>query len=150
MRFYLIDRITRWELGVAAEAVKNIALSEVFFEDLFPRRPVMPGVLIIEGMAQLAALLLEAGLQARSGRSTRAVLSALERTKFRAMGRPGDSLRYRVEVLSFDDAGGRVRAEATRGEELVAATEMTFDLKPSDDPALSERRRKLMELWIAP
>jgi len=150
MRFYLIDRITRWEPGAAAEAVKNIALSEDFFEDHFPRQPVMPGVLMLEGMSQLAALLLEASLQARSGRSTRAVMTALERTKFRSMGQPGDALHYRVEVTQLDDAGGRVRAEAKRGDELVAATEMTFDLKPAEDPALDERRRKLMKLWMVP
>ncbi len=45
MRFFLIDRITRWEVGSVAEAVKNVALSEDFFDDHFPRRPVMPGVL---------------------------------------------------------------------------------------------------------
>ena len=67
MRFFLIDRITRWEPGRAAEAVKNVALSEDFFDDHFPRRPVMPGALILEGMAQLSGLLLEAGLRAESG-----------------------------------------------------------------------------------
>ena len=49
MRFFLIDRITLWEVGTAAEALKNVALSEDFFDDHFPRRPVMPGVLMIEG-----------------------------------------------------------------------------------------------------
>jgi 3-hydroxymyristoyl/3-hydroxydecanoyl-(acyl carrier protein) dehydratase len=50
MRFFLIDRITRWEVGALAEASKNVALSEDFFDDHFPRRPVMPGVLILEGI----------------------------------------------------------------------------------------------------
>jgi len=54
MRFFLIDRITRWEVGRAAEALKNVALSEDFFDDHFPRRPILPGVLMIEGMAQLS------------------------------------------------------------------------------------------------
>ena len=63
MRFFLIDRITKWQVGATAEAIKNIALSEDFFDDHFPRRPVMPGVLIIEGMAQLSGLLLEASLK---------------------------------------------------------------------------------------
>ena len=63
MRFFLIDKITKWEIGVEAEAIKNVALSEDFFDDHFPRRPVMPGVLMIEGMAQLSGLLLEGSLK---------------------------------------------------------------------------------------
>ena len=65
MRFFLIDKISRWEVGALAEGTKNVALSEDFFDDHFPRRPVMPGVLVIEGMAQLSGLLLEASLQAK-------------------------------------------------------------------------------------
>src|SRR5512138_3447927 len=88
MRFFLIDRITRWEPGRCAEAIKNIALSEDYFDDHFPRRPVMPGVLILEGMAQLSGLLLEAGLKARYDKDAKAVLTVIERTKFREMARP--------------------------------------------------------------
>ena len=65
MRFFLIDRIDKWEVGVSAQATKNVTLSEDFFDDHFPRRPVMPGVLMIEGMAQLSGLLLEASLGRR-------------------------------------------------------------------------------------
>jgi 3-hydroxyacyl-[acyl-carrier-protein] dehydratase len=68
MRFFLIDRITKWQVGITAEAIKNVALSEDFFDDHFPRRPVMPGVLIIEGMAQLSGLLLEATLKEKYDR----------------------------------------------------------------------------------
>jgi hypothetical protein len=90
MRFFLIDKITRWEVGQCAEALKNVALSEDFFADHFPRRPVMPGVLIVEGMAQLAGLLLEATLKQGLGKEAKAVLTVLERTKFRELVRPGD------------------------------------------------------------
>ena len=147
MRFFLIDRITHWEVGVAAEATKNVALSEDFFDDHFPRRPVMPGVLMLEGMAQLSGLLLEASLQAKHAKSAKAVLTVLEKTKFRAMVRPGDVLRYRAEVMSVNEAGGKVRATARRGDTLVTATEMVFAFKYVDDPQLDEKRRKLMALW---
>ena len=103
MRFFLIDRITRWEPPQAAEAVKNVALSEDFFDDHFPRRPVMPGVLILEGMAQLSGLLLEASLKEKFGKDAKAVLTVIERTKFRRLVRPGDTLNYRTEVKT---AGG--------------------------------------------
>jgi 3-hydroxyacyl-[acyl-carrier-protein] dehydratase len=89
VRFFLIDRITAWEVGKAAEAVKNVAMSEDFFDDHFPRRPVMPGVLMIEGMAQLAGLLLETSLKAKHDQNAKAILTILERTKFRDMVRQG-------------------------------------------------------------
>jgi 3-hydroxyacyl-[acyl-carrier-protein] dehydratase len=148
MRFFLIDRITHWEVGVAAEATKNVALSEDFFDDHFPRRPVMPGVLMLEGMAQLSGLLLEASLQEKHAKSAKAVLTVLEKTKFRAMVRPGDVLHYRAEVMSVNEAGGKVRATARRGDTLVTATEMVFAFKYVDDPQLDEKRRKLMALWL--
>ena len=150
MRFFLIDRITRWEVGNSAEAIKNVALSEDFFDDHFPRRPVMPGVLILEGMAQLSGLLLEASLVQKYGKSAKAVLTVLERTKFRALVKPGDSLVYRSELLSVNEVGGKVRVIALREESQVTSTEMVFAFKYVDDPQLDEKRRHLMEIWLGP
>ncbi|MCX7006790.1 MAG: beta-hydroxyacyl-ACP dehydratase [Kiritimatiellaeota bacterium] len=147
MRFFLIDRITKWDVGVAAEAIKNVALSEDFFDDHFPRRPVLPGVLILEGMAQLSGLLLETSLQQKYGKNAKAVLTVLERTKFRAMVKPGDSLVYQAEVLSVNEAGGKVKCAARRDATLVTSTELVFAFKYLDDPQLDERRRRLLALW---
>lgn len=149
MRFFLIDRIIEWKVGTSAEAVKNVALSEDFFDDHFPRRPVMPGVLIIEGMAQLSGLLLEATLLQNHDSSAKAVLTVLEKTKFRAMVRPGDTLRYRTEVVSVNLAGGKARVTAHRAGTLVAATEMVFAFKLIDDPKLDEKRDRLLKLWCS-
>jgi 3-hydroxyacyl-[acyl-carrier-protein] dehydratase len=149
MRFFLIDKITRWEPGQAAEAIKNVALSEDFFDDHFPRRPVMPGVLILEGLAQLGGLLLEAGPSPGRGRKAKAVLTILERTKFRALVKPGDLLRYQAEVVSLNDTGGKVRAAAYRGETIVTTTEMVFAFKDTDDALMEEKRRRLMEIWTS-
>jgi 3-hydroxyacyl-[acyl-carrier-protein] dehydratase len=148
MRFFLIDRITDWQVGVAAEATKNIALSEDFFDDHFPRRPVMPGVLMIEGMAQLAGLLLEASLQAQLGRDAKAVLTVIERTKFREMVRPGDTLTYRAEVIAVNADGGKAAAQATLNGRVVVTTGLVFAFKYIDDPALETRRAELMRIWL--
>jgi len=148
MRFFLIDRITRWELGTAAEATKCVALSEDFFDDHFPRRPVMPGALILEGMAQLSGLLLEATLQQKYGKGAKAILTVLERTKFRSLVKPGDALRYRTEVLSINEAGGKVKASALRDGSLVTSTEMVFAFKYVADAELDAKRQKLMEIWM--
>ena len=147
MRFFLIDKISRWEVGVLAEATKCVALSEDFFDDHFPRRPVMPGVLILEGMAQLSGLLLETSLQEKYGKNAKSVLTVLERTKFRALVKPGDTLLYRAEILSLNEAGGKVKASAQRGDTGVAATEMIFGFKYVEDRVMEEKRRHLMDLW---
>lgn len=150
MRFFLIDRITCWEVGVAAEALKNVALSEDFFDDHFPRRPIMPGVLMIEGMAQLAGLLAEASLKARHGRDAKAILTVLERTKFRAMVRPGDTLLYRAELTSVTPDGAKAAVRATRDGRVVATTAMLFAFKHVDDPLLDSRRAELLKMWMDP
>ncbi|HNQ90115.1 MAG TPA: 3-hydroxyacyl-ACP dehydratase FabZ family protein [Verrucomicrobiota bacterium] len=150
MRFFLLDRITRWEVGRVAEGLKNVALSEDFFDDHFPRRPIMPGVLILEGMAQLSGLLLEASLAQQYSIGAKAVLTVLERIKFRAMVKPGDTLQYRAEVAALNEAGGKVRAAARRDATLVTSTEMVFAFKHVDDPLLDEKRRQLLALWLKP
>ena len=149
MRFFLIDRITEWDVGHSARAIKNVALSEDFFDDHFPRRPVMPGVLIVEGMAQLSGLLLEASLQQKHQVDAKAVLTVLERTKFRQPVRPGDTLIYRAEVTSVNKTGGKAACEATCGEQVVATTGMVFAFKYIDDPQLEAKRVALMKVWLA-
>ncbi|HKW27778.1 MAG TPA: 3-hydroxyacyl-ACP dehydratase FabZ family protein [Verrucomicrobiae bacterium] len=148
MRFFLLDKITRWETGATAEGLKNIALSEDFFDDHFPRRPVMPGVLILEGMAQLSGLLLEESLHQQYGKNAKAILTVLERTKFRTLVKPGDTLLYRAEVKSVNEAGGKVKATAALGKTVVTSTGMVFAFKQVKDPLLDEKRRRLKEMWM--
>ena len=88
MRFLLIDRITAWDPGKTGTAVKNISLSEDFFDDHFPLKPIMPGVLIVEGMAQLAGLLVEEGVRRETGRNIKALMSIIEKAKFRKPAYP--------------------------------------------------------------
>lgn len=149
MRFFLIDRITKWQVGTTAEAIKNVALSEDFFDDHFPRRPVMPGVLIIEGMAQLSGLLLEATLKEKYDRDAKAILTVLERTKFREPIRPGDSLKYQTQVSSVNTKGGKVSAQALCNGRVVVTTGMVFAFKYIDDPLLEAKRAALMKVWMA-
>ena len=149
MRFFLIDRITEWDVGHSARAIKNVALSEDFFDDHFPRRPVMPGVLIVEGMAQLSGLLLEASLQQKHQVDAKAVLTVLERTKFREPVRPGDTLVYHAEVTSVNKTGGKATCKAMCGDRVVATTGMVFAFKYIDDPLLEAKRAALMKVWLA-
>ncbi|MBF0546536.1 MAG: beta-hydroxyacyl-ACP dehydratase [Candidatus Riflebacteria bacterium] len=148
MRFFLIDRITQWEIGKEAKALKNISLSEDFFNDHFPRRPVMPGVLILEGMAQLAGLLVEASLKEKFGKDAKAVVSIIERVKFRNMVKPGDTLQYSATLLSLNEIAGKAKVEAYLNSRLLTGSEMVFSFKQVDDPKLDEWRVKLMKMWM--
>lgn len=149
MRFFMIDKIRLWEIGRKAEAIKNIALSEDFFDDHFPRRPVMPGVLVIEGMAQLAGLLLEASVKQTQGKSVKCLLTILERTKFREIVRPGDTLIYQTEITSVNNNGGKVTATAFCDGRTIVTTGMVFAFKYIDDPMLEIRRAELLKTWMS-
>jgi 3-hydroxyacyl-[acyl-carrier-protein] dehydratase len=149
MRFFLIDKIVHWDVGHAATALKNVSLSEDFFDDHFPRRPLMPGVLIIEGMAQLSGLLLEASLKDKYDLNAKAVLTVLERTKFREMIRPGDTLTYQTELQSVNKTGGKVTVKALCQDRVVATSGMVFAFTIVEDSLLESKRDHLMQLWMA-
>ncbi|MCY3024398.1 MAG: beta-hydroxyacyl-ACP dehydratase [Planctomycetota bacterium] len=148
MRFILLDRITRWEPGKHGRAVKNVALSEDFFDDHFPLKPIMPGVLMLEGMAQLSGLLLEEGVRVQSGARVKALMSMVEKAKFRAPVRPGDSLEYRADVLAVNDMGGKTAAQAFVAGNLVAECGLLFSFHVYDHPRLEARRAEVLALLL--
>ncbi len=145
----MIDRITAWEPGRSGSAVKNVSLSEDFFADHFPRNPIMPGVLLIEGMAQLSGLVLEEGVRQDGGRKVKAFMSIVEKAKFRRPVRPGDSIEYTAEVLSQNDVGGRVMVRAAVDGVQVAECRLVFVFQEFDDPELEEVRSRLLSMWMA-
>ncbi len=148
MRFFLIDRITRWKPGKSAEAVKNIALSEDFFDDHFPLKPIMPGALILEGMAQLSGILIEEGVRIEEGRDVKALMSIVEKARFRKPAKPGDTLIYRTEVKSVNELGGRAEVKAMCGDELVAECAIVFTFHQIDNPRLDRKRSEVLALWL--
>ena len=119
MRYLLLDRVTRLLPGREAEWIKNVSLSEDFFDDHFPLKPIMPGTLIVEGMAQLAGVLLEQTMRAQ-GLKIKALMSLVERAKFRKPVYPGARLVYRAKALQTSPLGGRASVEASRESEIVA------------------------------
>jgi len=148
MRFLLVDRITLWEPGRRAEAVKAVSLTEDFFDDHFPLKPIMPGVLILEGLAQLSGLLLEEGMKRESGRTVKALMSIIEKAKFRRPARPGDRLDYRTEVVSVNEAGGKVEAAASRGGERIADCSLVFTFHEFRNARLEARQAQVISLWM--
>ena len=148
MRFLLIDRITAWAPGESAEAVKNVSLSEDFFDDHFPLKPIMPGVLILEGMAQLSGLLIEEGVRQDEQRNVKALMSIVEKAKFRRPVYPGDCLVYRAVVISVNDAGGKARIRAFVAAELVAEAILVFSFHELQNARLEAIRSRVLRLWL--
>lgn len=148
MRFFLIDKINEWQVGKKASAVKNIALSEDFFEDHFPLRPVMPGVLILEGMAQLSGLLLEESVRKDFELNLKAVLTIVEKLKFSEFIKPGDQLTYKTELVSYNEIGGKAKVYAFLNGKKVSEAVLIFAFKEVDAPELEKRRSELLNLWL--
>jgi len=148
MRFILIDRITSWEPGIQAEATKNIALSEDFFDDHFPLKPVMPGVLILEGLAEIAGLLLEETVRQQQARRVKALLSIIEKAKFRDFVTPGDSLTYKATIESINELGGKMKGLIFRQDRQIGDAILIFSLLEIDNPRLDTRREELLNFWL--
>ncbi len=148
MRFLMVDRVTSFEPGVRATAIKNVTLSEDFFADHFPHRPIMPGVLMIEGMAQLSGLVIEEGLRKEKGDEAKAILCIIEKSKFRSLVIPGDTLEYRAEITSINELGAKASAKAFLEGRLVAQCTLVFSLHRVNHPALEARRREVVDFWL--
>jgi len=148
MRFYMLDKIIEWKIGESARGIKNISLSEDFFDDHFPKHPIMPGVLIVEALAQLSGLLLEATVERDYKKKVKALLSILEKVKFRNISKPGDTLVLNSEILSVHEDSGRVKTIAKVDEKIIAEAEMIFILISFDDPELEKKRKRLLDFWL--
>ena len=120
VRYVLLDRITTLQPPELARGVKCVSLSDDIFVDHFPGHPVMPGALILEALAQLAGVLLEATMRAaRAASDLHALLTMIDRAKFRHVVRPGDRLELEARVLR-GDRGRRAGAGLRRGVDGAA------------------------------
>jgi UDP-3-O-[3-hydroxymyristoyl] N-acetylglucosamine deacetylase/3-hydroxyacyl-[acyl-carrier-protein] dehydratase len=118
----LVDRILELEPRRRVVGIKNVTINEPFFQGHFPGHPIMPGVLIIEAMAQAGGMLLMDQLTAAPGKVV--YFMALDRVKFRKPVRPGDQLRLEVEVLQIRGATCRMKGAARVDGHVVAEGEM--------------------------
>jgi 3-hydroxyacyl-[acyl-carrier-protein] dehydratase len=108
----------------------------------------MPGVLIIEALAQLSGLLLEATVERDYKKKVKALLTMLEKVKFRNISKPGDTLILNSEILSVHEDSGRVKTVATVNEKIIAETVMIFVWVLLDDPELEKKRKQLLDFWL--
>lgn len=116
--FVMIDRITNFVSGEKCTAIKNVAANEPYFQGHFPGRPIMPGVLILESMAQAGAFLVLYDLENPLKKGM--FLSAVEKSKFRKTIVPGDQVVLEMKLLKFRLGTVKLRGEAYVDGKLVA------------------------------
>ena len=122
--FLFIDQIVSCEPGKSLVAVKNLSAEEPYFAGHFPQHPVMPGVLIVEAMAQAACVLIWETLPP-DGRNFISYLAGLEKTRFRRPAVPGDRIDITIDLLVQRRSLWRFAARSEVGGELVAEAEIT-------------------------
>lgn len=121
--FLLIDRVLEMEEGKKCVALKNVTMNEPFFQGHFPQEPVMPGVLIIEALAQTGAV---AMLSMEEFKGKIAFFGGIDKAKFRGKVVPGDTLRLEVEMIKIKRNAGIGKGVAYVGDKKVAEGELTF------------------------
>ena len=122
MRWFWIDRFVEFVPGSRAKAVKNVTLAEEHLHDHFPGFPVMPGSLMLEGMAQTGGIL----LGQTSDFNEIVILAKVPNVTFHSWACPGDTLTYTATLLDVRPEGGVVDCKAHVGERLVAEAEIVF------------------------
>ena len=121
--FLLVDRVIELEINERAVGVKNISINEPFFQGHFPGRPIFPGVLILEALAQLGGIL---AIRSSPGEAPPVVyLTGIDKAKFRKPIIPGDQLRLQVTVVKRRPPFWKMEGKAFVGEDLVCEAEST-------------------------
>jgi 3-hydroxyacyl-[acyl-carrier-protein] dehydratase len=126
--FLLLDRIIEFEPAKRAVAIKNVTINEPFFQGHFPDYPIMPGVLVVEAMAQAGAIIMMHEIPDRDTKLV--VFTGIERAKFRRSVVPGDQLRLEVEVLSMKSRAGRIEGKAYVDGKLACQATLTCMVVP--------------------
>lgn len=127
--FLLIDRIVEIEEGKRAVGIKNVTMNEPFFTGHFPQYPVMPGVLIVEALAQVGSVAI---LMVEANRGKIGFFAGIDNFRFRGQVTPGDTLTLEVEITRLKGMIGKGQAVAKVDGKVVAEGEIMFALKDPD------------------
>jgi 3-hydroxyacyl-[acyl-carrier-protein] dehydratase len=144
----LLDRIIELVPGQKSVGLKNVTINDSFFQGHFADKPCMPGVLILEAMAQAAAVIV---MREPQYEGMLPVLGGIDKAKFRRPVVPGDQLISTAEVMWFRSNIGRIHSTATVDNEIVASVDITFMLVQMSEftlPRLSRQRAKTPQVEL--
>lgn len=124
--FLLVDRVTEIEEGKRVVGLKNVSANEPFFQGHFPDYPVMPGVLIVEAMAQVGAIAV-LGMEENEGKI--GFLAGIDKCRFKRQVKPGDQLKLEVEIIRMRGPIGKGKGIATVDGEVACEAEIMFAIQ---------------------
>ena len=127
--FLLVDRVISIDKGRHIQALKNVTMNEPFFQGHFPHRPVMPGVLMLEALAQAAALLAFDALDTSPNENSVYYFAGIDGARFKRPVEPGDQLILDVELLRMKAGIFKFKSRALVGEELAVEAELTCAMR---------------------
>src|SRR5690625_4923494 len=124
--FLLVDKVIEKEEGKRVVGIKNVTINEPFFAGHFPEYPVMPGVLILEALAQVGAI---AVLDMEGNKGKIGCLAGIDKCRFKRQVKPGDQLRLEVEITRMKGPIGKGKGIATVDGEVAAEAEIMFAIQ---------------------
>ncbi|WP_430790255.1 3-hydroxyacyl-ACP dehydratase FabZ [Virgibacillus flavescens] len=124
--FLLVDKVIDMEVGKSVTGIKNVSINEPFFQGHFPDYPVMPGVLILEALAQVGAIAV-LGIEENKGKI--GFLAGIDKCRFKRQVKPGDQLKLEVEIIRIKGPIGKGKAVATVDGEVACEAEIMFAIK---------------------
>ena len=124
--FLLVDRVLEVEAGKKAVAIKNVTANEPFFNGHFPEYPVMPGVLIVEALAQTSGI---AMMQTSENEGKLGLFAGIDKCRFKRQVIPGDQLRLEAEITRMRGSIAKANVKATVEDELVCEAEIMFAIQ---------------------
>ena len=127
--FLLVDRVVEFEKDVRIKALKNVTINEPFFQGHFPNRPVMPGVLMLEALAQAAALLAYKSMADGLGEDSVYYFVGIDGARFKRPVVPGDQLVLEVELLRAKSRIFKFKARGLVGAELAVEAELMCTMR---------------------
>jgi 3-hydroxyacyl-[acyl-carrier-protein] dehydratase len=135
----LVDRVVEHQRKQRIVAIKNVTANEPFFMGHFPGFPIMPGVLIVEALAQAGGLLLLSEIEDRDSKLM--VFSGIDNARFRKPVLPGDTLRLEVNVIGWRSSFAKMEGKAYVGEQLVAEAVLSCALVPRQDKKQASEKK---------
>ena len=129
----LVDRVLDWEANKTITAIKNVTVNEEFFQGHFPHKPVMPGVLMIEALAQTAALLSFLTMGVKPDENSVVYLVGIENTRFKRPVEPGDQLKMDVEILRVSRGLWKYKAVGSVDGTVALEAEIMCTIRSAQD-----------------